>query len=683
MSKNAFRILLTSTSRDGASNINHLFRNAGQAVQTHRITSFEDLGECLNESHWDLALCDANHDELDADTILDTLNKARCDTPVIVLVNDYDSSQIVKGLSNGAQDVIQHSNKEHLLYAANREVKHLRVRREFQELERSLDEANGRFDTLMAQADDAIAYILDGMHVDVNDAYAQLLGYEDKDDFLAIPVIDLVAGDDQEKFKIFLKHYHGEGEQEIALQCVQADDKEFAVRMKFAPAVFDEEKCTQVIVRRMESDSGTSGSEALNEMHSRFDMVDQIDEFLSSEEENNGCLLYLSINDFSQLKTRLGLSGSRHLRENVAEILQDAFSDFDDALTSQYGEESFTILLPGQSQSETHAMAESICQTVAEQMFEIDQQTAQCSCSVGLVDFSKCNFSSSNAAMDRAFLALEQARQKFSDGESGSACIVAYDPNKDDGVEVNFNIESLAKEERLRLQFQPVVSLLGEAMECYETSVLLLDAENERLAVDPLFQSINQRPGDTALDKWMVLEATRQLKAQGADERGTALFVRLTQNALIDEEFPAWFATALKASEIDPSQLVLQFEQQTLSHYLKQAMRAQSDFFKLKMRFAISEFVHTPDSMKLLDHFCVNYVIAAGSYTLDLQENPANSSVLASLLSELAEHNVSSIVPLVENAATMATLWQMNTQYIKGHYFQKPSERMDYQFAEE
>lgn len=41
------------------------------------------------------------------------------------------------------------------------------------------------------------------------------------------------------------------------------------------------------------------------------------------------------------------------------------------------------------------------------------------------------------------------------------------------------------------------------------------------------------------------------------------------------------------------------------------------------------------------------------------------------------------IVPLVESAALLSTLWQAGVNYIQGYYLQAPSTEMNYDFSEE
>ncbi len=687
MTTNTLKILLSSHSQDGAERINHLFRNAGQATQTHRITSLEDLTQCLNDEHWDLALCEQQNTVIDMHKVLDHIVQSRADTPVILLTSEPNRELLIDGMSRGAQDVIELSNQEHLLYAANREVENLRIRRKHADLERSLAEVSGRFDTLMSNADDAVAYILDGMHVDVNEAYASTFGLQDRDEFLAIPVVDLISEDDQQTFKIFLRAYNEESEQELNVHCVSPAGDCFEVRMRFAPAVFDDEKCTQLILSRTEKSAAPVAVNALPDsvdpltgLQTRYSLVDELDQFLVGE-HSTGCLLYFSINDFSQLKSRLGLSGSRSVRHGVADFIDHAFSEHEGAVVAHYGEDSFTVLLPAAADTTAMVSARKLCERVEEHIFDIDNQTAQCSCCVGVVDLSKSQFNDANEAMDTAFLALEEARQLFAE-DSSMPGIILYRPGTGDAIENIYDIRELVSEQRLRMMFQPVINLHGEPRESYESTLRMVDGDGQEQSVDTLFQAMNQKSGDTSLDKWLVVEGTKNVKAQRESGKATTLTINLTQNALIDNTFSNWLGVAMKAAQLSPECITLQFSEKTVAHYLKQAIRFRQEVAEWNFKFSLSEFGRSQESFKVLQHFKVDYAFIDSSFAMELQKDPTNVEGLKSVLNRLQEAGVCSVVPYVENAATLASLWQMNAHYIQGYYLQAPSEVMDYEFAD-
>lgn len=69
-----------------------------------------------------------------------------------------------------------------------------------------------------------------------------------------------------------------------------------------------------------------------------------------------------------------------------------------------------------------------------------------------------------------------------------------------------------------------------------------------------------------------------------------------------------------------------------------------------------------------------------GSFTQDLGK-AENQEALKTLLASLHAQAKLTIVPFVESASVLATLWQAGVNYIQGYYLQGPSQSMDYDFS--
>lgn len=688
MESNTLKILLSSNSRDEAERINKLFRNAGHSAQTHRVTSIQDLSESLNDQRWDLALCEQNYSDVDVDDALKQLQERSAETPVILLSQDLDQENIINGLRKGVQDVVQLSQDEHLLCAANREIENLHIRRSQAELERTLAEVNTRFKLLMAEADDAVAYILDGMHIDVNDAYAKIFGYDDNaSELIAIPIIDLCSTDDHEKIKVFMRHYNEDSEQQLSFTGVAQDGCKFDGNMRFAPASFDGEDCTQVIIKRVEASAPTNlatvdtNTDPVTQLYNRYYFVDKLTEHLDNLSEDKSSMLYIGMNEPTALKKHIGLSGSHAVRHGIAEIIKDYFLNHQDITIAHYGEDSFTVLLKGIGSSQAQEISDELCSRIEDQIFDVDKMSAQCTCSVGIIDFTKARFSSAYQVMDAAFSVLEEARTRFSIDQS-KASVVIFHPQEDGDIEIGFHLGDLIEENRLRMVYQPIIHLHGERLERYDATLRLLDCEGKEQAIDQLIQSVNQKVGDTSLDRWLVTEAFDALKNLRATAQDAQITINLTQNSLLDKEFPNWIQQHCLNIRLDPALITFQLQETIVAHHLSQAISFFEAISRLRGKCSISHFGNTQDSFKMLKRLKVDYVMTDGSFTLALQKDPANAEKLKRVLLQLKEHKAATIVPFVENAATLACLWQMNVHYIQGHYLQAPAEIMDYEFAD-
>ena len=85
--------------------------------------------------------------------------------------------------------------------------------------------------------------------------------------------------------------------------------------------------------------------------------------------------------------------------------------------------------------------------------------------------------------------------------------------------------------------------------------------------------------------------------------------------------------------------------------------------------------------MNTLKHVESTYIKVDGSFTLDIQNNNESPETLTNLLKDLHAANKITIVPFVENASVLSTLWQAGVHYIQGHYLQAPSSEMSYDFS--
>ena len=98
---------------------------------------------------------------------------------------------------------------------------------------------------------------------------------------------------------------------------------------------------------------------------------------------------------------------------------------------------------------------------------------------------------------------------------------------------------------------------------------------------------------------------------------------------------------------------------------------------ELHCRTSVCHFGTTVNPFGTLRHLSVDYVKIDGSFVLD----EARRQSLPDTISSLQAQGKLTIVPMVESAAVLSSLWQAGANYIQGHYLQEPSRAMDYDFA--
>jgi len=178
----------------------------------------------------------------------------------------------------------------------------------------------------------------------------------------------------------------------------------------------------------------------------------------------------------------------------------------------------------------------------------------------------------------------------------------------------------------------------------------------------------------------VLLNSIKLLAEHRSKGHSTRLMVHLSGASLQDPSLITWLGVALKASKLPPDSLIFQLDENDAVAYLRQAKALSQGLIGLGCRIALAQFGCVLNPFNTLKHLNAEFVKVDGSYTQDLTRQE-NQEALKQLLAELHEQHRQSIVPFVESATVLATLWQAGVGYIQGQYLQGPSQSMDYNFA--
>ena len=120
---------------------------------------------------------------------------------------------------------------------------------------------------------------------------------------------------------------------------------------------------------------------------------------------------------------------------------------------------------------------------------------------------------------------------------------------------------------------------------------------------------------------------------------------------------------------------MFQVTEELAGAYPREARTLQGLLSALGFEFAVEHFgASGGDAAQLLHRLPVNYVKIDGA----LMQGLANDRPLQEKVKELAdvarEQNVTTIAERVEDANTMAVLWQLGVQFIQGYFVNAPEE---------
>ncbi|MCY1344407.1 diguanylate cyclase (GGDEF) domain protein [compost metagenome] len=681
--KKTIRLLILEDSQNEAERLVSLFRNAGRATRVHRIASSDDLAEALQQS-WDLLICAPSSDNLEAREAITAIRRQAKDIPVLQLVAGNDSDAITEALALGAQDALPQGEDERLILVANRELANLDERRARRAAEVALREAEKRCQLLLDSSVDAITYVHDGMHIYANRAYLQMFDYEDADELEGMPMIDLIAAADQGKFKDFLKSYQGgEGANELTCGGVKANGQGFEARMSFSPASYDGEPCIQVVIRA-ESDNAEleeklreiSSQDLVTGLYNRNHFLELLDG-AAERAVNAGqpaCLAYVRIDRYPALLADIGLAGIDLLLTDLANLLRAHFGS--NAHLARFGDDVFTVLQPGLTPEQGIQELQTLLKKVEGHLFDISGRTVQTTLTIGVAGINETT-AKAEEAVDRAHRCADELR----DGNA----LKLYNPADELAAAASRGnvvamLQQALENNSFRLLFQPIISLRGDSNEYYEVLLRLINAQGQEVPPSEFLGAAREAGMAEKIDRWVILNSIKLLADHRAKGHNTCLFIHLSSASLQDQTLLPWLSVALKAARLPSDALAFQINEPDAITYLKQAKALTQGLNELHCKVALSQFGCALNPFNTLKHLSVDFVKVDGSFSQDLS-SADNQEALKTLLASLHAQAKLTIVPFVESASVLATLWQAGVNYIQGYYLQGPSQSMDYDFS--
>ncbi len=689
------RLLLINDSRSEAERLTSMLRNSGKPNRAQLVESEEALNKLLEEQAWDLLIGHFEAEHLPPRTAIKLIQRLNKDIPTILLAEDENHSQaVVEGLKMGAADVVELDQDQHLLLVIQRELTNRSYRQKQRVAERRFKEAERRSQQLLDSSRDAIAYVQDGLFLYANESFAERFGYTDKDDIECMPVIDMVTDADQNSVKEFLKEYTLKGDQaentQLNCKVTCADESEIDLSFQISNATYDEEPCLRFLIQTKVADQEVLTAELdklkkqdqATGLPNRTSLLQQIDSTIdkASEKQLTCAYLHIDIDNFeTSVHEALGITATDTVINQLAELINQHTSN--EHFLARFSDSTLGMTVDHISATVIQEQAEALCSAIEQHIFDVAGRTTQLAVTIGI---SLINDTTSNTEMviDNASKTVNKLRNL--DQKQHAAL---YEPEFTEGSINQDNIEQLVKkaldQNLFHLQFQPIISLRGAEREHYEVLLRMKNAPNADMQANEFLKTAADMGATKKIDRWVILESIKMLSEHIKNGNNTRLILNVSRQSICDESILPWIKVAFKAAEVKPDSLIFQTSESDISQYLNDAKKFSEGLMELGSSLSIANFGCALNPFNTLNHIPCEYVKVDGSFTLDIQKNKESPETLTQLVNKLHELNKVSIVPFVENASVLSTLWQAGVHYIQGHYLQAPTDSMDYDFSTE
>ncbi len=656
--------------------INRLLRKAGVTAQCQHVASLDKLADALRMQRPHLLFLFSADPAKNVGAVAKICAELMPILPIIAVTENADEASIAASMSAGARDLVSRTQPERLLAVAVRELRAHRLEHSLRETIVSANRYRRELKAVMAGAVEAITYVQEGIIVNANPAWAELFGYDNPEMMVGLPFMDYFDAGSHAALKgALIACSRGQWTSDLirltavdkagstAPVDVQLERAEFgdepAVRLSVPHNQLTHNEPEQLIVDAVHKDPMT-------DFYHRRQFIELLGERLGNSPAGGvRALAYIRPDKFGEIKDEVGPLATEDVLIQLAEIIRGLTQPND--ICGRFGGVVFTVLIERGTLRDAEAWAENVVRMISDHLFEINGKTLNLSCTLGLSEVTI-----GTDRVDSLLLDAERANKRGRQ-RGGNQVIVAEISDESTRVR-RFDdmwverIRSALMENRFRLIHLPIASLHGPPKKMHDSALRMIDEQGDEIGATEFIAAAERNQLLKTIDRWVIASAFTFCSANKPGQ----LLIRLSKDSITDSTLIDWVSSLAQKAELTPGQVCFQFTEENATQYLKPLKQLISNLQKLGFSAAIEHFGIGKNSAQLLEQLPVQLVKIDGAILQNISTNPGHQEKIKLLVSAARKRKVATVAERVEQASTMAVLFQLGIDYMQGHYVHEP-----------
>jgi len=669
----AVPLIVLSASRDPAEVVNGILRRAGHAVYCTWIPALPDLADALTQINPELLLLLAQGDD-EIGAVARIRDQIAPAVPLIVIADTVDEMRMALAMQQGARDVVTLANPGRLQAIMGRELRAHRIERTLDSTLRSARETRRQLEAVLQQSADAIAQVQEGIVVDANASWLELFGFE-RAAIVGQPIMDVFDESTHAALKGALAAcLQGRwSDHTLSANGYFADGSRRTIELRLTLGEHDGEPCVRLTVPVRQQSEGKPAlpndqagrQDAATGMLQRVPLLEAVRERAKMPAAGARCFAVVRPDKFAGIEREVGIGASDDVLVELAQLLKASLTPND--LVGRLGGVAFLALIERDSTQDAESWCNELVEGAAKLVVKAGEKSLSFTCSAGLA--VSPSGASPDAAIVEAIEACRKARQR-----GGNDLAVSNRADADtrvqsyDAVWVK-HIKSALLENRFRLVQQPIASLEGDDPGMTDVLVRMLDTNGKEVLPGEFLPAAERNDLLKNIDRWVV-GASLSFAAQ---RKPTCLFVRLSKDTLRDASFLGWLDNQVRASRAEPVRIVFEVSEDIAANHLEAFQDLACEVRERGFRCAVEHFGGGRDPHALLTA-PLQFVKIDGRIVQSLASDTDLQARVRKLVEEAKRRKIETIAERVEDANTMAVLWQLGVQYIQGYFVHTPEE---------
>jgi diguanylate cyclase (GGDEF)-like protein/PAS domain S-box-containing protein len=674
----AVPMIVMTRSQDHVEAINSTLRKAGHPVHCTWLPDARDLGDALTQLNPEMLVAFTDEPGIDLAAIMKVKMQSAPEMPVLIVRENIDETAIAEAMRVGAQDAVSLANLSRLQSVATRELRAYRLERALSTTLSSAREYREQLHNFLEGSADAITLVQEGIIVDANRAWLELFGYSGDDALTGNPLMDLFEQETHPALKgALVACLQGKWtDHALKVQALLSDGSSLSLELTLMKADYESEPAIRISIpanRKKDVDLEARLDEAVkNDSSTRFlqqrYLIAAVRERCTVNIKGGvRQFAHIKPDRFADIQHSIGILASEDFMAQLADLLRVQLTPTD--LCGRFGGNGFLIMLERGTARDVEAWAENVAKRVHAHTFSIDDKTISATVTVGLGLLPPANPDLA-AAIGEAISATRRGREL-----GGNQMYVVDKSDTDTRVQAYDkiwvkHIKSALMENRFRLVQQPIASLLGEDKGMFDVLVRMLDEQGSEVLPAEFIAAAERNDLMKNIDRWVIGASL----SFAANRKAACIFVRVSKDTVLDKSIIGWLETQLRSLRIEPARLCIQVTEELATQYIKQTTEFAENLRKLGFRFALEHFGTGRDPLKLLADIRMNFIKVDGSLMQGLSTNQLQQQRVKGLVEAAKKKGVETVAERVEDANTMAVLWQLGIEFIQGYFVNAPED---------
>ena len=672
MTENTFAVVVRCAARSVVDTLNDILGRSGLPAQCTWVAAQEALHDALSRIKPELVLdaADPGHDLATVAALRDQVSPW---VPIVVLANAADEATIAAAMRAGARDAVSFASPERLAAVLLRELRAARLERALHATVQSAHVAQEPSLALNHRPADAIIHVQEGIVVDANPAWLELFGPGSA--VIGQPVMDLFEETSRPALKGALSaclqgRWSGHG---LKAGALRPDGGVLSAELTLAPAQHEGQPCVRLTLPARPRDERKLVQELQQVVQCdqttgllhRRDLLPALAQRLKVPSLGGlRALALIRLDRFAEVERSVGATASEQVLGEFAGLLRATLNPTE--VAGRFGGVRFLALLERGNERDVQAWAAQLVQETARHPLRAEKKTVTLTCTIGVASVP-----SGTPSLDAVIAAAAEAsaqgtrrggNQAIAAGAAGAAA-TPYD-----AAWVK-QIKSALLENRFRLATQPVASLRGGDARMFDVLLRMVDSRGKEVLPGEFLPAAERNDLLKNIDRWVVGAAL----SFAAQRRPGCLFVRLSKDTVRDASFVAWLDGHIRSTRADPSSVCFQIPE-AIAVANPQARVLAEKLRQWGFRFAIESFGSPTNAFAVLESMPLDYVKIDGALVQSLARNNDLQHHVRALTEEATKRGIKTIAERVEDANTMAVLWQLGVEFIQGYFVNAPED---------